>query len=152
MSPWLFFGRSSFLELPSRVLSLSSQSIVSILLAQVAASVVVAGTGALLYGQTVAVSALLGGGIAVVPNAFLAARLMSPRLADDAQAMLRAAWLGELGKLVLTGLLFAAVFVSVKPLSGLALFAGFITAQMMIFGAPLIERAGTDKGNGTTRS
>lgn len=134
------------------MLSLSNQSIVSILLAQFVASLVVAGTGALVFGQTVAVSSLLGGVIAVVPNAFLAARLMSPRLADDAEAMLRAAWLGEIGKLVLTGLLFAAVFVSVRPLSGLALFAGFIAAQMMVFGAPLLERAGSEKGNGTTRS
>ena len=124
------------------------QPILLILLAQVVVSCLLAGVLALWQGQVVAVSTLLGGAIAVIPNAFLAARLLQPRAGDSAQAMLKAAWLGEIGKLVLTGLLFAIVFVAVRPLSALAVFGGFIAAQLVIFGAPLI---GGGRSDGTRR-
>lgn len=86
-------------------------------------------------GQTAAVSLLLGGMIAVVPNAFLGARLLTPGAGGSAKALLRSAWLGEIGKLVLTAVLFGIVFARVRPLSGLAVFGGFIAAQLVIFGA-----------------
>ena len=92
-------------------------------------------------GQLAAVSALLGGAIAVVPNAFLAARLLSPRANANAEALLRAAWIGEIGKLALTVLLFIAVFVAVRPISAIGLFGGFVAAQLVIFGVPLIGGA-----------
>lgn len=115
-----------------------SQPIVSILLAQVALSGAVAAGLAVWQGQIAAVSALLGGVIAVVPNAFLAARLIAPHAGASAKRLLRAAWLGEIGKLVLTALLFAVVFASVRPLSAAGVFAGFIAAQLAIFGMPLL--------------
>lgn len=124
------------------------QPILLILLAQVVASCLLAGVLALWQGQVVAVSTLLGGAIAVIPNAFLAARLLKPQAGASAQAMLKAAWLGEIGKLVLTGLLFAIVFVAVRPLSALAVFGGFIAAQLVIFGAPL---AGGGRSDSTRR-
>lgn len=88
-------------------------------------------------GQLAAVSALLGGAIAVVPNAFLAARLLGPRANANAETLLRAAWIGEIGKLALTVLLFIAVFVAVRPISAIGLFSGFVAAQLVIFGVPL---------------
>lgn len=78
-------------------------------------------------------SALLGGLTAVIPNGFLAARLMLPRRDPGAGALLRAAYLGELGKLVLTVLMFGAVFVVVEPLAAGPLFSGFVAAQMATF-------------------
>ena len=120
------------------------QPILLILLAQVVTSGVVALVLALWQGQLAALSALLGGAIAVIPNAFLAARLLSPRAGVSAEAMLRAAWIGEIGKLVLTALLFAAVFIAVRPLSVISLFAGFVPAQLVIFGVPLIGGARHD--------
>ena len=117
------------------------QPILLILLAQAVTSGVVAAVLALWQGQLAALSALLGGAIAVVPNAFLAARLLSPKAGANAEAMLRAAWIGEIGKLVLTALLFAAVFVAVRPLSVIGLFAGFIAAQLVFFGVPLVGGA-----------
>jgi ATP synthase protein I len=78
-------------------------------------------------------SALLGGLTAIIPNGFLAARLMLPRRDPGAGALLRAAYLGELGKLVLTALMFGAVFALVRPLAAGALFAGFIVAQLATF-------------------
>jgi len=115
---------------------------------QVAMSAVVSGALALWQGQVVAISALLGGAISVIPNAFLAARLLRLRADAGAEAMLRAAWIGEAGKLALTALLFAAVFVGVRPLSALGLFGGFIAAQLVVFGAPLLGRGWLDDTDG----
>jgi ATP synthase protein I len=85
----------------------------------------------------VGVSALLGGTVSVIPNAFLAARLVNPRH-QDAAALLRSAWVGVVGKLLITALLFGVIFLAVKPVSGLAVFGGFIAAQSVIFWALLV--------------
>ena len=87
-------------------------------------------------GGVAAVSALLGGMVAVIPNAFLAARLL--RADNTGPAILRSAWLGEIGKLLLTALLFGAIFASVRPISAGAVFGGFIAAQTVVFGALLM--------------
>src|SRR5881394_3453130 len=111
------------------------------LLAQLCVSIVAAAVGWAGFGSVAGVSAALGGATAVVPNAFLAARLlMSMRDLSD-QAMLRSAWIGEIGKLLLTVLLFAAIFGAVRPLEPLAVFCGFIAAQMVVFGALLVGGA-----------
>jgi ATP synthase protein I len=52
--------------------------------------------------------------------------------------MMRSAWLGEAGKVVLTALLFGVIFGFVRPILPLAVFAGFIAAQLAVFGALLI--------------
>ena len=100
--------------------------------------VVQAGVGAVLAaafcgvgGAVSGYSALLGGLITVVPNAFLALRLALPRRDPGAQALVRAAYLGEVGKLALTVLFFSLVFTMVRPLSAAALFAGFIATQLV---------------------
>ena len=120
------------------------QPIVSILLIQFLLSGILAGALALGVGQTVGLSALLGGAVAVIPNAFLAARLLAPGSGANAKALLRAAWLGEIGKLMMTVALFAAVFAAVRPLSALAVFGGYIAAQLVVFCAPLIGGAWLD--------
>jgi ATP synthase protein I len=80
-------------------------------------------------------SALLGGIAVVIPNGFLAARLLRPSRDESVTAIMRSAWIGEIGKLLLTVLLFAAIFGAVRPLEPLAVFCGFIAAQLVIFGA-----------------
>ena len=77
-------------------------------------------------------SVLLGGLAALVPNAFLAARLIGSRSGNDADALLHSAWIGVIGKLVLTMLLFGVIFATVRPISGPAVFAGFIAAQFVV--------------------
>ena len=74
-------------------------------------------------------SALLGSLACVVPNSFLALRLALPRRDPGAKALLRAAWIGEIGKLALTVLFFSLVLALVRPLAGGPLFAGFIASQ-----------------------
>lgn len=126
------------------------QPIITILMIQALASGLVAGGLALWLGSTAGISALLGGVVAVVPNAFLAARLLTPGIEASGGAMLKAAWLGEIGKLLITAALFAAVFVAVRPLSVAAVFAGYIAAQLVILCAPLMSGAWLDGNHGKT--
>lgn len=113
--------------------------ILRVLLAQAGVAAVLAvffwGTGE----PVSAYSALLGGLTAVLPNAFLALRMSLPRRDAGAAALLRAAYIGELGKVVLTVLMFGLVFTAVRPLAAGALFAGFVAAQLATF-AGFLER------------
>lgn len=112
------------------------------LLAQTGVSLGLAGL-VTLWSPVAGLSALLGGMVAVIPNAFLAARLLRPRN-DGARALMRAAWLGEIGKLLLTALLFGVIFAVMKPISVPAVFGGFIAAQLVIFGALLFGSGAGD--------
>ncbi len=113
--------------------------VAKVLLAQLGMTVVLAmlfwGTD----GRVTGYSALLGGLICVIPNAFLALRLAVPRRDPGAGALVRAAYIGELGKLALTALMFGAVFMLVRPLAAGALFAGFIAAQLVTFSGFLVR-------------
>ena len=104
------------------------------------------------FGRVAGYSALLGSLTCAVPNAFLALRLMAPRRDPGAQALLRAAWIGEAGKLALTVLFFTLVFTRVRPLSAAALFAGFIVTQLVAFSGFLMrhgQEQETDNSNGS---
>ena len=103
-----------------------------------------------LYGHVAGYSALLGSLTCVIPNAFLALRLVVPRRDPGAGALIRAAYIGEVGKLALTVLMFSIVFAMVRPLSAAALFAGFIAAQLMTI-AGLLLRDGRETDE-TTRN
>ena len=104
-----------------------------ILLAQLGVAISV-GIGAwVLAGPVAAYSAWLGGAVCVLPNAYLALRMMAARVTGTPRKMLHAAYWGEAGKLALTAALFALVFMIVSPLSPGALFIGFIASQSGIW-------------------
>ena len=103
-----------------------------------------------IYGNTAGYSALMGSLTCVVPNAFLALRLVVPRRDPGAQALIGAAWAGEIGKLALTVLFFTLVFTLVRPLSAAALFAGFIATQVVVFSGLLMRNEqDTSNSNGS---
>jgi ATP synthase protein I len=102
------------------------------------------------FGETVAASTLLGGAAAVVPNAFLAARLLAPNRPVD--ALMRAAWIGEIGKILLTVLAFGVIFGFVRPIAPAAVFAGFIPAQLAVLGGLLVGDSGATAKKMTTKS
>lgn len=112
----------------------------NILLAQLAAGLVLAAVVWIWLGSDRAVPTLLGGLIGVVPNAFLAARLMSPRAGSSARSLLAAGWLGEIGKIAITAVMFIAVFVSLKPLHPEFLFAGYIATLLALPVGLLFDR------------
>jgi len=104
------------------------------------------------FGSVAGYSALLGSLICVVPNAFLALRLMAPRRDPGAPALIRAAWIGEIGKLALTVLFFTLVFTLVRPLSAAALFAGFIASQLVAFSGFMMRGEQEQKTSNTNGS
>ncbi len=89
--------------------------------------VLLLGSAALLLIDTTAVySALLGGLIAVGPNAYFARwafRFSGARAASD---VARSFYRGEAGKFLLTTLLFAGVFALVKPINAVVIFLAYI--------------------------
>ena len=101
-------------------------------------------------GSVAGYSALLGGLTCVIPNAFLALRLAVPRRDPGARALVRAAYIGEFGKLALTVLMFSMVFTLVRPLAAGPLFAGFIAGQLGTFSGFLM-RDRTASGRVTER-
>ena len=103
-------------------------------------------------GSVAGYSALLGSLICVIPNAFLALRLMVPRRDPGAPALIQAAWIGEIGKLALTVLFFTLVFTLVRPLSAAALFAGFIATQLVAFSGFLMRGEQEQKTSNTNGS
>ena len=122
------------------------------LVAQVGVGAVVGVSLWSIGGNVAGYSALLGSLVAVVPNAFLALRLAVPRRDPGAHALVRAAYIGELGKLALTVLLFSLVFTLVRPLSGAALFAAFIATQLVTLSGLLMRRGqeqDTSNSNGS---
>jgi ATP synthase protein I len=119
-------------------------TILRVLMWQFTVGVVLAAVLWIVFGSVAGYSALLGSLTCVIPNAFLGLRIMAPR--RDPGALKRAAWIGEMGKLALTVLLFVLVFTQVKPLSPAALFAGFIVTQLVVFSGFLM-RSDTDLEN-----
>ena len=104
------------------------------------------------FGGVAGYSAMLGSLVCVIPNGFLALRLIAPRRDPGAQDLMRAAWIGEIGKLALTVLFFTLVFTLVRPLSVAALFAGFIATQLVVFSGLLMrseQEQETDNSNGS---
>ena len=130
-----------------------SNIIVTVLVGQLVVGAVLAVVLWGLAGRVAGYSALLGSLTCVIPNAFLATRIVLARRDSGARALVRAAWTGELGKLALTVLMFSIVFVTVRPLAAGSLFAGFIAAQLVTFAGFLLRDAGqeeleTDNKNG----
>jgi len=104
-----------------------------VLVAQAGLTAILAAIFLSIGGPVSGYSALLGGLTAVVPNAFLALRLTLPRRNPGAAGLMRAAYIGELGKVTLTAIMFGAIFIGVRPLAAGALFTSFVGAQLATF-------------------
>lgn len=113
----------------------TTSTVARVLLLQLGSGVLLALLFWSIGGRISGFSALLGGLICLLPNAYLALRLTLPRSDRGASGLVRAAYIGELGKIVLTVLLFGLVFSLVRPIDPLALFTGFIATTMVtLFG------------------
>lgn len=85
-------------------------------------------------------SGLLGGLVALVPNAYFAYRVYRYSGARSAQAIVREFYSGEAGKIILTAALFVLVWVGVKPLEATAVFAGYLAVLAVGASGLLIVR------------
>ena len=85
-----------------------------------------AGACGVFFGFVAGYSGLLGGLIALLTNLYLAYKAFRYFGARSVRAVVQSFWAGEMGKLILTAVLFALVFVGVQPLEPLALFGGYL--------------------------
>lgn len=85
--------------------------------------------GAVFAGRPAAVSALLGGMVCLLPNAYFAWRAFRYQGARFARDIVKSFYRAEAGKFGLTAALFTLVFVAVPP-SNPALFFGAYVATL----------------------
>ena len=92
---------------------------------QALVALALAGLLLLADGRVAAYSSLCGSLAVYVPS-LLFTRMVAGKIGGDTGAFLRAAAVGEVGKLFLTGLLCALVFIGVRPLAAGWFFTGMI--------------------------
>jgi ATP synthase protein I len=78
------------------------------------------------WDAVVAYSALLGGLIQIIPQAWFARQAFRYAGARRVQSIVSAMYWGETGKVVLSAVLFTATFLLVSPLNVGALFSSFV--------------------------
>jgi len=84
----------------------------------------------LLFDFIKAYSALTGGLIATIANAWFAYKVFRVDPSSEAHTMLASAYVGEIYKIVLTGALFLCAFVLLKPVSAWVLLISYFVVHM----------------------
>ena len=87
----------------------------------------------LLRGQDAAISALAGGLICAIPNAYFVYKAFLHTGARQADAVLISFYQGGMWKMILTGVGFATAFKLIQPLDVFALFFTFVVVQCTNF-------------------
>jgi ATP synthase protein I len=88
-------------------------------------------------GLTAAMSALLGGLVSIVPNAYFARKLFRHQGAQAAKQIVNSFYKGEASKIALSIAMFAVVF-KFYTTTPLIFFTVYIVVQMVFWFAPLI--------------
>ena len=101
-----------------------------IIASQFIAVVLLAVVGFAAQGMVVAYSLLSGGLICAIPNAYFSVKAFQHRGARAAKKIVRAFYVGEGIKILLTCAGFALTFFFVKPLNAQALFSGFVVVYL----------------------
>ncbi|MBE7374142.1 F0F1 ATP synthase subunit I [Pseudomonas sp. AL-54] len=97
-----------------------------VLLAQALVTFLTAVSCGVVFGIVAGYSALCGGLIALLANVYFAYKAFRYFGARSTRAIIQSFWSGEMGKQILAATLFALVFVGVRPLQPVALFAGYL--------------------------
>ena len=84
----------------------------------------------LVQGWIAAYSAWLGGLIALIPNVYFTYKAFQYFGARSIAVIVQSFWAGQMGKLILTAVLFAVLFLGVEPLNVLAVFVSYVLVQM----------------------
>jgi len=89
-------------------------------------------------GKVESYSLLIGCLIQVAGSAYFARLTFRYQGARQLKAMVQSMYLGQSGKILLTAVMFASVFILVKPLNVLLVFVGYIF--MLILHASLVTK------------
>ena len=120
-----------------------------IVLAQTILTVVIAGLLWLVCPEaskwSVSLSALVGGSISTLANLWLAWFSFRPALGSSPGKMLSAFYVAEIGKFIVTALLFLLAFKQTtwlkQPSMALLMFVTYAMVQCSVWGYPLARRA-----------
>ncbi|MGL5741917.1 MAG: ATP synthase subunit I [Legionella sp.] len=116
---------------------LSKRGIVRLWLVQLGVTLIIATVSAIALNANAAISALLGGMVCFVPNAYFAIKLFKYEGARSARQIVNSFYKGEALKIVISVFLFTAVFLLFK-ITPLVFFASYIMILMTHWFAPLI--------------
>lgn len=98
--------------------------------------------GLSIVNNVLALSFLLGGLIAVIPQAWFAYRVFKMQGARAMQQIARNSYMAEIGKFVMAVTGFMLVFVLVRPIEGWAVFAAYgVMLVIQVTGAWLLLRS-----------
>jgi ATP synthase protein I len=93
-----------------------------------------------MYDQVVAYSALAGGVIATIANAWFTYRVYRVSTENAARTILASIYIGEVYKIVLTAALFICAFVLIKPVNAFALLLTYFLVHTSPFVMNLFGR------------
>ncbi|WP_294040894.1 ATP synthase subunit I [Thiolapillus sp.] len=82
-------------------------------------------------GKTAALSAFLGGVIALGASAIFAFWVFAPYRAQQPGILVTRFYIAEVGKLVFVACAFAVIFIWLRPLNAVALFVSFFLVQVV---------------------
>lgn len=101
----------------------------------------------LLVSVPAAYSALAGGLIAIVATTWFAIKVFAGRKTNQPAVELRSFYLAEINKLVITGAMFIAVFVIIKPVNGAALLAVYFFVYITPVFVDVLKQPKRRRGN-----
>lgn len=113
------------------VSNLKAPPVYKVILAQLAITGFISVISLLFSGTTMALTVLLGGLISALPNSYFALHAFKYSGARNADKIVRGFIRGELGKIVMTVVLFALSFALISSLNELALILGFIATHFV---------------------
>ena len=113
------------------VSNLKAPPVYKVILAQLAMTGFISVISLLFSGATTAFSVLLGGLISALPTSYFALHSFKYSGARNADKIVRGFIRGELGKIVITVVLFALSFALITSLHELALILGFIATHFV---------------------
>ena len=121
---------------PGALYRYSRRAVMTVIAVQIAAALSVSGALALTLGITMAYSTLVGAGVGILPNYYLAVRMFRRGTARNTEQVLRGIYLGEGIKILFTVALFVTALL-VLEVDIAMLLAGYLVVIGVHWGAML---------------
>jgi ATP synthase protein I len=111
--------------------NLKAPPVYKVIVAQLAITLFISVVSLIFLGTITAYSVLLGGLISALPNSYFALHAFRYQGARSAEKVVKSFMKGELGKIIITLVLFALSFALITSLNEIALILGFVIAHFI---------------------
>jgi ATP synthase protein I len=111
--------------------NLKAPPVYKVIVAQLAITLFISVVSLIFLGTITAYSVLLGGLISALPNSYFALHAFRYQGARSAEKVVKSFIKGELGKILITIVLFALSFALITSLNEIALILGFVIAHFV---------------------